>query len=65
MGGQETMSYLQDIDPKIKAIVCSGYANDPIISDDKNFGFSGVVTKPYKFDELNEVLHTVITTQSV
>jgi PAS domain S-box-containing protein len=56
MGGQEAITHLRNIDPQVTAIVSSGYANDPIISDYQSFGFCGVVTKPYKFDELNEVL---------
>jgi PAS domain S-box-containing protein len=60
MGGQEAIAHLRDIDPKIKAIISSGYANDPIMSDYERFGFCGVVTKPYKFDELTEVLNKVV-----
>jgi CheY-like chemotaxis protein len=59
MGGQEAIAYLRDIDPKVKAIVSSGYANDPIMADYERFGFCGVVTKPYKFNELSEVLTRV------
>ncbi len=65
LGGQETIALLRDIDPQIKAIVCSGYANDPIISDYQRFGFRGVVTKPYKFDELNQVLHQVMAKNNI
>jgi PAS domain S-box-containing protein len=60
MGGQEAVAFLRDFDPKIKAIVSSGYANNPIMADYERYGFSGVVSKPYKIDELNEVLHKVI-----
>lgn len=60
MGGQAAIAHLRDIDPRIKAIVSSGYANDPIMADYERFGFSGVITKPYRFDELNEVLYKVI-----
>ncbi len=56
LGGQETIAHLRNIDPNIKAIVSSGYANDPIIADYENYGFSGMVAKPYRFDELNKVL---------
>ncbi len=56
MGGQEALSLLIKINPNIKAIVSSGYANDPIISEYRKYGFAGVVTKPYKFDELSEIL---------
>jgi PAS domain S-box-containing protein len=60
IGGQEAITHLLSIDPNVKAIVSSGYANDPIIADYERFGFSGVVTKPYKFDELNRVLNRVM-----
>ncbi len=60
MGGQEAIAHLRDIDPHIKAIVSSGYANDPIMADYERFGFSGVVSKPYKFDELNEVINRMV-----
>ena len=60
MGGQEAITYLQKIDPYVKAIVSSGYANDPIMADYERFGFSGVVTKPYQIDELVEVFNRVV-----
>ncbi len=60
LGGIETMTILRRIDPEVKAIISSGYANDPVMSDYERYGFSGVVTKPYKFDELNEILNKVI-----
>jgi PAS domain S-box-containing protein len=60
MGGQEAIAHLRDVDPKIKAVVSSGYANDPIMGDYERYGFCGVVSKPYKIDELNKILHTII-----
>lgn len=56
MGGQETLAYLKDLDPEIKAIVSSGYSNDPVIAEYETFGFKGVVHKPYKINELTEVI---------
>jgi len=60
MGGKETMKKLLKIDPGVKAIVSSGYANDPIMADFLNFGFSGVVAKPYTIQKLSEVLLKVL-----
>ena len=60
MGGQEAIAYLRDFDPRIKAIVSSGYATDPIMAEYERFGFAGVACKPYKIDELDEVLRKVI-----
>lgn len=61
MGGQEALSHLININPTVKAIVSSGYANDPIIAEYRRYGFTGVVTKPYKYDELSEILAEIIT----
>ncbi len=60
MGGKETMVKLLEIDPKVKAIVSSGYANDPIMADYKKYGFSGVVTKPYDIKQMQETLRKVL-----
>ncbi len=60
MGGLETMELLKGIDPRVKAIISSGYANDPVMSDYREYGFCGYVAKPYKIDELIEVLNTVL-----
>ncbi len=61
MGGKEAIKELLQIDPKIKAIVSSGYYNDPVMSNYKEYGFSGIVAKPYKIDELSETLKKVMS----
>jgi PAS domain S-box-containing protein len=63
LGGKETLKKLQEIDPGIKAIVSSGYSNDPVMADFRNHGFSGVVTKPYRIKELSDEVHRVIAGQ--
>lgn len=60
MGGLETMNILRRFDPEIRAIVSSGYANDPVISDYERYGFCGVVVKPYRFDDLLAELDRII-----
>ncbi|MDQ3969483.1 MAG: ATP-binding protein, partial [Thermoproteota archaeon] len=60
MGGREAVKKLRDIDPGIKAIVSSGYSNDPVMAEYGKYGFGGVVAKPYKIKELSEVLDRVI-----
>ncbi len=60
MGGNKTIKPLLEIDSKAKAIVYSGYSNDKIMSNYKEYGFKGVITKPFKIQEMNELLQKVI-----
>ncbi len=60
MGGAETIQRLLEIDPEVKAIVSSGYSNDPILADFDKHGFKDVIAKPYKTREVSEILHRVI-----
>ncbi len=60
MGGRDTIKKLHEIDPDIKGIVSSGYSTDPIMSDYEDYGFNGVVIKPYKVEELQKVVCRVM-----
>ncbi|MDH3770283.1 MAG: response regulator, partial [Nitrospirota bacterium] len=60
-GGKEVIKGLLQIDPRVKAIVVSGYSNDPVMADFRTYGFSGVVTKPFRLTELSQAVHQVIT----
>ncbi len=60
MGGKETINKLQEIDPEIKAIVSSGYSNDPVMANYKDFGFSAAIVKPYLIRELSEAINQII-----
>jgi len=64
MGGKEALHEMLKIDPNIKAIVSSGYADGTILSDYRRYGFRGVLVKPYNIQELNRVLSEVITGQA-
>jgi len=60
MGGKDTIRRLRELDPDVKAIVSSGYANDPGVTHFAEYGFCGVVAKPYRFDEIRQQLKTVL-----
>jgi len=45
----------------IKAIVCSGYANDPIIADYRSHGFVATIEKPYDLNRFAATVHRVLT----
>lgn len=60
MGGKETMEKLLELDPKVLALVSSGYSNDPILADYKRYGFKGVVLKPYVIQDLGKALFNAL-----
>jgi CheY-like chemotaxis protein len=60
MGGKEAIQKLRDYDPAIKAIVSTGYSNDPVVMDYAQYGFSGKLSKPYKINDLKEILETLL-----
>ncbi len=59
LGGKDTVEQLRQFDPQVKAIVSSGYSNDPVLSRYSTFGFHGVVAKPFRLAELSQVLHQI------
>lgn len=60
MGGKETIEKLLEIDPEVKAIVSSGYSNDPIMAEHRQYGFSGVIVKPFNIRELSKLLDEIL-----
>jgi DNA-binding NarL/FixJ family response regulator len=51
---------LLKIDPDVKAIVSSGYSNDPVMSNFQQYGFTAVIPKPYTKNQLEEVLNNIV-----
>jgi PAS domain S-box-containing protein len=60
MGGKDAAEQLRKIDPSVKLIVSSGYADAPILSEFQKYGFDDVIRKPYTLTELSDVLTRVI-----
>jgi PAS domain S-box-containing protein len=60
MGGKEAITHLRQIDPLVKAVVSSGYANDPIMANFREHGFCGVAPKPFSLQELSELLRVIL-----
>ncbi len=60
MDGREAIEQLLAFDPEVKAIVSSGYSTDPIMSAYQDYGFKGVVSKPYGTEELLSTLREMI-----
>ncbi|MBN1294860.1 MAG: response regulator, partial [Candidatus Latescibacteria bacterium] len=60
MGGEKVIRKLQEIDPQVKGIVSSGYADSPVLSNPAEYGFMGDIAKPYVVDDLLRTLNTVL-----
>lgn len=60
LGGEETMRELLKTDPEVRAIVSSGYSNNPVLSDHRRYGFKGKVSKPYQFADLGLVVDQLL-----
>ncbi len=60
MGGRETLTALQEIDPAVRVVVSSGYSVDPVLANYAEHGFCGRVTKPYRAADLIRVLRSVL-----
>lgn len=56
MSGIDIVRHLLEINPEVKAVVSSGYANNPIMARYADFGFKGVIIKPFEVEELSMVL---------
>jgi two-component system cell cycle sensor histidine kinase/response regulator CckA len=65
MGGKEALKKLIEIDPTVNAIVSSGYAMDATMSRYQDFGFRGVIAKPYEAAELGRIVHETIESSHV
>jgi CheY-like chemotaxis protein len=60
MGGRDAIQEMLRHDPRVKAVVSSGYSDDPIMADFQQYGFTAVIVKPYRVLELSNVLKQVI-----
>lgn len=55
-GGVQTLEELRKLDPSVMAVVSSGYSDAPVMASPHEFGFQGVLPKPYGLADLHELL---------
>jgi CheY-like chemotaxis protein len=65
VGGRETIRNLLEIDPDVKAIACSGYTSGPAMANYREYGFSGVLCKPFRLEELSAAMHDLLMLQAL
>jgi len=60
IGGKVAISSLLRIDPQVKVVVSSGYSEDAVLADYRGYGFSAVLSKPFRLQDLSRVLHELL-----
>jgi CheY-like chemotaxis protein len=59
MGGVEATRQLLEYDKNAMVIVSSGYANEPVLANYREYGFAGIISKPYLIKDLKNLLQTI------
>ncbi|MEY2561550.1 MAG: hypothetical protein QOG51_1965 [Verrucomicrobiota bacterium] len=62
MGGVATIERLRKMDPKVNAIICSGYSDEAALSEFIAYGFRGALPKPFTRSELADALQRTFET---
>ena len=60
IGGKEVVKDILEIDADATVLVSSGYADDPVLANYEEYGFKGVIAKPYTMVGLKEALHKAL-----
>lgn len=60
MGGKEAIQEILKFDQDARAIVSSGYSNDPVMADFKKYGFCAAIAKPFQLQDLSRVISRII-----
>jgi PAS domain S-box-containing protein len=64
-GGETAIRKWLTIHPEVKAVISSGYSNDPVIEDYSSYGFVGAMVKPYTLVELKNTLAKLLAKNNI
>lgn len=59
-GGRWTFRELREIDPRVAAVVASGYGNDNALSEPAAYGFKDRLQKPFLIKDLKQVVDSIL-----
>jgi CheY-like chemotaxis protein len=59
-GGESALQRMRAMDPRVRAIVSSASLGEPAMTDPRACGFRAAIAKPYRSEELMEVLRRVV-----
>jgi PAS domain S-box-containing protein len=57
MGGAECVGHIRSIRPNVTVYVTSGYTDDSVLAHFRDYGFNGVLPKPFGVADLRRVLN--------
>ena len=60
VGGRDALRRIKLLDHDVKAIVCSGYCADGVMSRYKEHGFSAALAKPFSVHDLMAIVQNVM-----
>lgn len=60
-GGEIAIRRWKDDHPEVKAVISSGYMNDPVVEEYWKYGFVGAMVKPYSLVELKSSLENILS----
>jgi PAS domain S-box-containing protein len=60
LGGLGAFKEILKFNSNVKAIVSSGYSNDPVMAHFDDYGFAGVLIKPYTIEGLSKTLASIL-----
>ncbi|WP_205747819.1 response regulator [Desulforhopalus sp. IMCC35007] len=60
MGGKEAVTEILAVDATAKVFVSSGYSTDPAMVNYREFGFTGVIVKPFDLAAIQEILDKLV-----
>ncbi len=63
MGGRDAAGLLRRLDPRVKLIASSGYSTDPVMASHEEYGFDGVVAKPYVPEDIDRAMTHVLRSE--
>ncbi len=60
MDGRKAFKKLMEFDKNCKIVISSGYTKNESIDEMMKEGLCGFISKPYMFEDLNQMLHSIL-----
>jgi CheY-like chemotaxis protein len=60
MGGKLAVKEILAINPDAKVVVSSGYSNDPIMAQCREYGFAAAIVKPFELQDIARIVNELM-----